>query len=149
MAQATTVRGSALLIKVGDGADPEVFAHPCSINAERGLAFAAETRNNNVPDCDDPEAVVWQGTEKSSKGATITGSGTLNAEDQDLFFDWFESELTKNVKVFTNITGATGGRIYTGAFHLTQFEITGNLGEKVQVRVTLVSDGAVVKTNNA
>lgn len=148
MTTATTVRGSQLLIKVGDGGDPEVFAHPCSINAERGLAFAAETRNNNVPDCDDPEAVVWQGTEKASKGATITGSGTLNAEDQDLFDDWFNDESPKNVQVVTNITGATGGRKYSGAFHLTQFEITGNLGEKVQCRITLVSDGAVTRTNN-
>ncbi len=59
---ANTVRGAALLIKVGDGGDPETFAHPCSINAERGIQFAAETRNNNDPNCEDPEAIVWQGT---------------------------------------------------------------------------------------
>lgn len=146
MTSAVVVKGSQLLVKIGDGGSPETFAHPCSINAERGIQFSAETRNNNVPDCDDPEAVVWQGTEKSSLSCTITGSGTLNASDQDIFWGWYESELTKNVKVYTNISGATGGRIYTGAFHLTQFELTGNTGEKVQVRITLVSDGAITQT---
>lgn len=148
MAEAKTVRGSQLLIKVGDGGDPEQFSHPCSINAERGLSKSAETRNNNVPDCDDPEGIVWTGTEKSSLSATITGSGTLHAPDQDLFDDWFESPDAKNVKVFTNITGANGGRIYSGKFHLTQFEITGNNGETVQCRITLVSSGAVTRANN-
>jgi hypothetical protein len=147
MAQATTIRGSQLTIRIGDGGDPEAFAHPCSINSERGIQFAAETRNNNVPDCDDPEAVVWQGTEKSSLSCTITGAGTLNASDQDIFFDWLESEDPKNVKVYDGISGASGGRIYTGAFHLTQFDKTGNFGEKVQVRITLVSDGVVTKSN--
>lgn len=137
MAQANTVRGSALLIMLGDGADPEVFAHPCSINSERGIVFAAETRNNNVPDCDDPEAVVWQGTEKASLGATINGSGTLHKDDDAVFFALWKSEESCNIKV------ADGNRVYSGAFQLTQYEKTGNLGEKVQVRLTFVSDGAV------
>lgn len=149
MAQATTIRGSQVLVMIGDGGDPETFAHPCTINGERSISKAAETRNNNVPDCDDPEAVVWQGTEKSSLSCTISGSGTLHAADQDLFDDWLESPDTKNVRFVTNISGASGGRIYEGAFHCTQFDITANLGEKAQCRITLVSDGAVVRTNNA
>lgn len=143
-----TVRGAKLLILVGDGGDPEAFAHPCSINAERGLAFAAETRNNNEPNCEDPEAIPWATTEKSGKSGTITGSGTLNAADQDLFFDWFDSPDSKNVIVVTNITGANGGRKYEGAWHCTQFEITGNVGETCQCRITLASDGTISKSNN-
>lgn len=137
MAQAETIRGAALLMKVGDGEDPETFAHPCSINSERGIVFAAETRNNNVPDCDNPEKVVWQGTEKASLGATCTGGGTLHKADDAMFFAWFKSEIPKNVIIID------GNRKYEGAFHLTQYEKTGNLGEKVQVRISLASDGEV------
>lgn len=149
MAKATTVGGSALLIKVGDGAEPtEQFTHPCSINAQRGLALSANTQDTNLPDCDDPEAPDWIEREITTKDGTITGAGTLHADDQDLFFDWFDGGELKNVKVFTNRSGATGGRIYTGAFLCTNFEITGAKGEKVQCNITLKSSGAIVKTNN-
>lgn len=143
------IKGSQLLIKVGDGGTPEQFAHPCSINTTRGIQFTAETNDSTIPDCDNPDAIAWVGRDKKSLSATITGQGTLNAADQDIFFDWFESEDTQNVKVADTITGANGGRIYTGAFHLTQFEKTGTVGEKVTVNITLVSDGPVVKTNAA
>lgn len=149
MTAPTTIRGSRLLIKIGDGADPEVFTHPCSINAERGIEFSAEMTTTNVPDCDDPEAAQWTGREKKGKSATITGQGVLNASDQDLYFEWFDSEDTKNVKVADTISGASGGRIYTGAFHLTRFRKTGTVGDKVQVEITLESDGAITKSNAA
>lgn len=148
MTQAVTVKGSKLLIKVGNGADPEVFSHNCSINAQRGMALSAETNDSNVPDCDDPDAIPWLEREKRSKSGTITGQGTLNASDQDLFFAWLVSDDTKNVKVVTDISGATGGRVYAGAFHCTQFEITGAIGEKVQANITLVSSGEITQANN-
>lgn len=149
MAAPTTVRGSQLLIKIGDGGSPEAFAHPCTINADRGISFDAEMGENNIPDCDDPEAPAWVGREKRTKSATINGAGILSAADQDIFFDWFDSENGKNVKVYTDIAGASGGRVYTGLFHCSKFEITGNRGEKALCNITLVSDGAVTKANNA
>ncbi len=67
----------------------------------------------------------------------MTGGGTLHKDDDSMFFAWFKSEDPKNIIVID------GNRKYEGAFHLTQYEKTGNLGEKVQVRITLVSDGEV------
>lgn len=148
MAQATTVPGKSLLIKVGDGATPEVFTHNCSINAERGLQLSAQTNDINVPDCDDPDLMAWVEREKVSLSGQITGAGTLNAEDQDLFWDWFKSPDTKNVKVVTDIAGASGGRVFSGAFHCTNFEISGNRGEKCTCSITLQSSGEITMANN-
>lgn len=148
MATIKSIRGSKMLVKIGDGADPEVFAHPCTLNSEKGLVFSAETNDDNSPDCDDLDAVPWLGREKRSKSASVTGSGTLHGTDQDVFFEWFDSEDSKNCKIILDVPAADGGRIYSGAWHLTQFEITGTVGNKVQANITLVSDGAVTKADN-
>lgn len=149
MAQATTVPGKSLLIKVGDGGSPETFTHNCTINAERGLQLSAQTNDVNVPDCDDPDLMAWVEREKVSLSGTINGSGTLNAPDQDLFWAWLSGSSTKNVKIVTDIAGASGGRVFSGAFHCTNFELSGNRGEKVNASITLQSSGAITFANNA
>jgi hypothetical protein len=149
MAQATTIPGKSLLIKVGDGGSPETFVHNCSINAERGLVLTAQTNDVNVPDCDDPDLMAWIEREKISLGGQINGAGTLHAEDVDLYFAWLASSSTKNVKVVTDISGASGGRVFTGAWHCTNFEISGNRGEKCSASITLLSSGAITIANNA
>ena len=148
MAQATTVPGKSLLIKVGDGESPETFTHNCSINAERGLVLSAQTNDVNVPDCDDPDLMAWVEREKVSLSGQINGAGTLNAEDVDLYFAWLKDPLARNVKVVTDIAGASGGRVFTGAWHCTNFEISGNRGEKCSCSITLLSSGEITIANN-
>lgn len=148
MAQANSIPGRSLLIKVGDGGDPETFTHNCSINAERGIVLTAQTNDVNVPDCDDPDLMAWVEREKVSLSGQINGSGTLHAQDQDLFWEWITSNSPKNVKAITDIAGASGGRIFTGAWHCTNFEISGNRGEKCNCSITLLSDGIITFANN-
>lgn len=149
MALAKTAKGTQLLIKIGDGADPEVFAHSCTINAERGIQFSAETNDVSVPDCTDPELLAWVEREKRSLSATINGAGVLNGPDADAYFDWLADADPKNVKVVLNIPGADGGVIFSGAFHLTQFELSGTRGEKVNCTIRLESDGAITVAANS
>lgn len=148
MAQAKTASGSKLLVKVGDGGTPETFAHSCTINAQRGLALTAETNDINVPDCDDPDLVTWVEREKRSLSGTITGEGVLNTPDIETYFNWWKSPDPKNVKVVVDVPAADGGRIFTGAFLLTQFELTGNRGDKVTASLSMASDGAITISNN-
>ena len=35
------VSGESILVQIGDGADPEVFAHDCLINGSRALNMTA------------------------------------------------------------------------------------------------------------
>lgn len=148
MAQATTVRGSKLLVKLGDGTTPEQFIHNCTINNQRGIQLSANTNDTNVPDCDDPDLMAWVEREKVSLSASVTGEGTLNAPDVDIFWDWFTDADARNAKIVLDIPGASGGRIFTGAWHCTGFEVSGTRGEKVTCSITLQSSGIVVKTNN-
>lgn len=144
MTLAKALKGKSLLIKIGDGADPEVFAQPCSINSDRGIVFTAETNQTRVPDCDDPELIGWFRREKTAKGATINGAGTLHTPDLEDLFDFFNSEDSRNLQVKLNgVAGADGGGHFAGAFLCTGLEVTGTVGEYTQVSISLESDGAV------
>lgn len=148
MAEVKHARGVKLLIKVGDGGSPEAFETYCSVNAERGITFTAGTNDQEVVDCADPDAIAWMVREKSNLSASITGSGMLNTPDVQEFYDWLVSPDSKNVKVAVDVPSVDGGVVFTGAFHLTEFSITGNRGEKMQASISLSSDGAVTSAAN-
>lgn len=146
MAQVDVINGEQLLIQIGNGATPEVFAHDCLINTDRGITFSSTTTTDIVPDCADPSAPAWQQVEKDGLSAQITGSGMLHVSSIQAFYTWFTSEDPKNVKVVVN---KTGGSTWTGSFHLTEFAIQGTRKQKATVSLTLVSNGPVTRTANA
>lgn len=148
MAEVKHARGVRLLIKLGDGAQPEVFETYCSINAERGITFTAGTNDQDIIDCENPDAVAWVVREKTNLSASITGSGVLNTPDVADFYTWLTSEDPRNVKVIVDVPSTDGGVTFTGRFHLTEFSITGNRGEKMQASISLASDGAVTSAAN-
>jgi predicted secreted protein len=148
MATIKHARGVKLLLKVGNGATPEVFNTFCSINAARGITFTSATNEFPAIDCDDPEKVAWLLREKASLSAAVTGAGTLNTPDVAAFFAWQVSPDSKNCQVVVDVPAADGGVVFEGAFHETDFEITGDLGAVQQCSITLASDGEVTLAAN-
>lgn len=147
MAQAKTVRGTKILVKVGDGGTPEVFAHNCSINGARSFQLSAGTNEVAVPDCDDPELMAWLVREKVSVSATVQGAGVCNTPDIELFQAWAASSDAKNCRIVVDVPGADGGGYWSGAFHCTDFTISGDRGQSSEISVTLVSTGEVTWTD--
>jgi predicted secreted protein len=146
MAEPLSFNGSKILVKVGDGGGPETFSHPCLINASRGIQFSAASIDSVIPDCADQDAPAWVTREKDSITATITGEGIMDAADTDDYFDWLTQAAAKNVQCVVNDGGATNEQTFQGAFHLTEFSISGERKEKAQVSITLVSTGAITRT---
>ena len=149
MAPVSTMSGTKLVVQLGDGGGPEVFAADCMINTERGIAFSSDTNDFIVPDCDNPDDPAWKEVVKDGLSASITGSGLLHTVNTEAWFDWFKGSATKNCRVLVNVLAAAGGGYWAGAFHLTSFEVTGTRGDKAQVSVTMVSSGAVTWTDAA
>jgi len=144
MAAPKTMSGRQLLVQIGDGGNPEQFAHDCLINTERGIAFNSEANRETIPDCDDPDAPGWSVMNKSGLSATISGAGRLHTASVEAWFNWFNSDDTKNVRVLLNgVSAADGGGYWKGAFKLTAFEVTGPETGRAAVTVTLESDGEV------
>lgn len=139
MAKPATIRGTQLYVKIGDGADPEVFTHPCLINTQRGIQFQSNGQDVEIPDCALPDDPAWTDHEKMGLSATITGAGKLDTADIDDYTAWFASNDAKNVQVWLNAVGK-----WSGAFKLTDFQVTGDRnGDKAEVSLTLKSHGAV------
>lgn len=140
MARPTTIRGSKMLLKIGDGASPEVFTAPCALNS-KSFTRSASTNDFNVPDCDDPDAPVWTERAKEALSAGISGSGTLAEESLDLWEDFYNDVDARNVQIV--IDYPAGARTYQGAFFLTTLNIGGNQGELASIEVELVSHGEI------
>lgn len=138
MAEATTLKFSQFLILVGDGGSPENFVDPCGLTS-RGFNRTAETNTTNVPDCADPDAASWVQRDVVSLSGEMSGAGVMADESFDVWNDWFESGLAKNVRI------ELGARAWEGRAILTALNIKGERGSRVQVDVTMQSDGEIIQ----
>jgi hypothetical protein len=144
------VTGSKLLVKIGDGASPEVFTADCLINTSRGIQFQSDTNEFIMPDCYNPDDPAWKSVTKDGLSATISGAGMLYTASVADWYEWFAGDDAKNIQFTLNVPLASGGGYWAGAFKLTSFEVTSD-GNKEQstCTVTLVSDGPVTWTDAA
>jgi predicted secreted protein len=144
MAKPKTLSASKLLVLLGNGATPtEVFTAPCGITT-RGIAFGKDTTDVTVPDCDDPDAPSWVERDVRSLSGTITGSGILALEALPTWWEFYNSTTPTNARVKLDAPALDNGGHWAGAFICTEFSVTGDLGDKVAVAVTLISSGEIV-----
>lgn len=136
-----TLPGEQLLVQIGDGAVPEVFAHPCFINADRGIQLSADTTEIIVPDCDDLSLPAFKEILKDGLSMQVTGGGVLNTPDFKTWFNWMISDTAKNCRIRSNVSLALGGGYISGAFKLTAFSLTGQRKNNSTVEATLMSHG--------
>jgi TP901-1 family phage major tail protein len=67
-------KGRELLIKMGDGASPQIFSTICGITT-RSFAMSSNEVDTTIPDCDDPSAVVQKTSTPGIQDRTFQGSG--------------------------------------------------------------------------
>lgn len=148
MAPIKLLNGEQLLVQVGDGQTPtEGFAHDCLINTERGIQFSSSTNDTVAPDCNSPELPGWIVRNKDGLSATITGAGKVHVSSLKAWYAWYAGNDTKNVRTRVNAPSADGGGYWQGAYHCTDFQVTGTRKEHADVSVTLMSSGAVAWTD--
>lgn len=135
-----SVKGIKVVLKVGDGATPEVFTSRCSINAQRGIKFTVDLQDTAEVDCTDPEKVAWLVRDKLSVSGEITGSGALHKEDLAFFFDWLKDPEPKNCRLIVDVED---GYQWEGAWHLGDFEVTGDRGKRAEVSISMKSEGEI------
>lgn len=143
MAAGTSTSFGNFLIKLGNGAGPEVFAAPCGLTT-KGFNQTANVQETTVPDCADEDAAAYIERDVDTLSSEISGSGVMTSEAFTTWRVWFASAASKNCRIYPN--GATGG-YWQGAFILTAFNLTAQRGQKVNVDVTMQSDGAYTWVN--
>lgn len=138
----TVLPGTALLILVGNGGSPEVFATPCGLT-NKSFNLTASTSSTVIPFCDDPAAAAWESKDISSLTAQCSGSGVMATESFQVWNDWFLGGEPLDVQI--KIDDGRGHFLghYEGAFILSSFKLTGTRGQKITVDVTLDNDDIV------
>ena len=141
MARPETIKFGKFFVRLSDGDTPAVFTAPC------GFTSKSFTRNKTlnevqVPDCDDPDAAAWTERDVQSMAATISGSGVLAKAAMPAWEEALESTESVEAQIEFVYADETSD-FYEGNFHIESFEINGSLGERVQVSVTMQSDGEI------
>lgn len=128
-------KGSALLVKLGDGASPEVFT------TVAGLRSTAITLNDEPVDVTNKDSsgvrtLLAQGGVQSY---SISGSGVfLDAAGDDTLRQKFAAASFSNFQLIVPSFGT-----FTGAFMVASLEYAGEYNGEVTYSITLESAGAV------
>ena len=130
-----------LVIQLGDGADPEVFAHTCGANAF-GITLTNNLGENTVLDCDDPLDVppaVVRHLESQDTSATI--SGMVTTEAWPTWRAWADGGTEKNIKLFRDESAANNGGSWELPAYLASLELSKESGGKVTFTATISGAG--------
>lgn len=141
MAQPTTVKFGKFFVRLSSGSTPATFVAPCGFTS-KSFSRGKSLNSVQIPDCDDPDAPAWEARDVQSMSATISGSGVL----AKAAVPTWEAALASTDSIECEVEldyPDSGSDVYTGKFHIENFEITGSIGERVQVSVTMQSDGEI------
>lgn len=133
---ANKMKGTHLYIKIGDGATPESFSHPCLINAKRGVKFQSSTQKDVVPDCANPDDPAWESVFTDGLNIAVDGAGKLDTGSIATYDAWWRGGVTKNVQIWLDGIG-----YWSAAMKLTTWAIDGDRNKYAEVTLTLASDG--------
>lgn len=125
------VSGEAILVQIGNGASPEVFAHDCTINGSRSLSLTAQTRDQTIPNCTNPSKPDKTVRDVESTDSTISGDGKVHSPST---LAWMQ----RRGKVVNIRVRQAGVWRVAGPYILTQFDITGAAREFTTAQITLV-----------
>jgi TP901-1 family phage major tail protein len=131
----TAQRGKDLLIKIGDGGDPEVFTTVAGLRATT-LAFNAQSIDVTNSDSAD----MWRELLAAGvKQATISGSGVFKdaASDAAIRTAFFNQTLA-NWQIVIPSFGTV-----SGPFKLTSLQYDGPYDGELKLSMTLASAGAL------
>jgi len=134
----TAQRGKDLLIKVGDGGDPESFTTVAGLRATT-LAFNAQTIDVTNSDSAD----MWRELLAAGvKSATVSGSGVFKdaASDASIRACFFDQTLA-NWQIVVPSFGTV-----SGPFKIASLQYEGPYDGEVKLSMSLASAGAIVFT---
>ena len=135
------------LIKLGNGAEPEVFTVLCGLQ-DVAVNSSVESQSRYVPDCAKPGAVPNRKMRATGKSKTITGSGLTNKENVAKFEASLGLNLNYEIEGYER-DGTDAGKLlgtWSGAFMMTAANQNMQSQGDSSSEVTLESHGVVTWT---
>lgn len=141
MAQPTTAKFGKMRVMLGDDATPIAYAAPCGLST-KNLTLSKNLQEITIPDCDDPDAVMWIGRDAQNLSATISGDGVAAAESVP---DWNSAALSvDSVPMKVEIEFSTGMKSFTGLWQVDNLTFGAEQGGRVTLSFNAQSDGEIV-----
>lgn len=133
-------KGRALLIKIGDGADPEVFTTLCALQSKT-ITINNEEIDVTTPDCDTPEGPMWTEVLDGTKRVSFSGNGISKgrAEEIATLTAVLADTPIANLEVIIPNFGT-----FSGAFFFSSFELGGEQSGGITMSLSAASSGPVV-----
>ena len=131
--------GRALLVKIGDGADPEVFTNLCGLNS-KSLTINNSSIDVTTPDCTTPEGALWTATLAGLKNLGLSGDGFFEDSVAEARMNTvaMAADNTVNMEIVVPDFGT-----YSGAFRISSLEFGGETEGGVTYSISLESNGTV------
>lgn len=136
-----------LVIQLGDGGDPEAFAHTCGANTF-GITLTNNLGENTVLDCTNPldvPAAIVRHLESQDTGCTI--SGMVTTEAWPTWRSWADDGDEKNIKLFLDESAANNGGHWVLPAYLSELELSKENSGKVTFTATISGAGQRVWTD--
>lgn len=134
--------GRTMLIRIGDGAETEVFAVLCGLTAK---TFSINNSEIDVTtaDCTDPGDVLWTEVLAGVKRVNVSGNGLFKDEASEARINTvaMSADAKANFEIIIPDFGTFAGR-----FMVSQLDWAGDQDGGQTYALTLGSDGAVAFT---
>ena len=131
--------GRALLVKIGDGADPEVFTNLCGLNS-KSLTINNSSIDVTTPDCTAPEGALFTATLAGLKNVSLSGDGFFEDSVAEARMNTVAMAADNNVNMQVVVPDFG---TYAGAFRIASLEFGGETEGGVTYSVSLESNGTV------
>lgn len=139
---ALPVEADFAVVKIGDGAVPEVFTLLCGLdNVE--INRTANTSDRFRRDCNLPGSVPFRRSRSTGKQIDITASGAVNIPDMPTYLAALGKTGNYRIELGQYVIGNDAGNVIyqiSGPFNLTS--ANSSVGDEGSSQITLASDGA-------
>ncbi len=126
--------GRLLLLKIGDGADPEIFTNLCGLKT-RSFNMSANEVDTTIPSCTNPGGPVQKTSRPGISNRTFSGSGNFVAGTaMDAFMAHVRAATAFNAQVVV-----PGDGTYEGSWMVTDFSFDGDVEPNMEFSATFVA----------
>ena len=134
--------GRSLLLKIGDGANSEVFSTLAGINSKT-LTINNSAIDVTTPDASTPGGVLFASSMNGLKSVGVSGDGIFLDETSEARMNTvaMQADPAANFQIVVPDFGT-----YAGNFRITSLEFGGETEGGVTFSVSLESNGAVTFT---
>lgn len=123
--------GRLLLIKLGNGADPELFSNLCGLKT-RSFNLSTASVDTTIPSCTNPGDIVQKTSRPGQASRTFTGSGAFVASADTTAF----MTHVINATVFNAQVIVPGLGTFSGPYFVSDSSLSGDVDPNMEFSAT-------------